>query len=411
LENGFLPETLWYHPANAKLKLGRRKHASPGRAEVNIRPHIGSRVRTGAWNKIAACFSYGLGLRQVVALCLVFFLAMSASAQDRSFRIFQTFSGRYHCAGQWTDFQFTVHPVTGLLGMEEPDAGVTASITFYFHRSVTSLDAAAYKLAGPYDTKTGRFHLEPKEWYGPHPAVFEMIGIEGTFNATSETLTARMLSSKCDSVEFAPAGKALPPLPAQPAPQTPASNPARPEMRLMPSNVTDYLDPAAYSPDFEYWVTAWSDPPGTVHEGEPIDEAVDSMKKEKFACVGSQHVTWDASGIKGTAPDQVNITERYVVECVGNCKGVFYRPYAGAQVVHFGLTEPLPTMQIKSVWLGGTTFRWNFSRTNKSQQPPEIYIHRWTPLAGFGPFDPGPAEVARRQAAAPPCKAPKTNNK
>jgi hypothetical protein len=148
-----------------------------------------------------------------------------------------------------------------------------------------------------------------------------------------------------------------------------------------------------------------------LHDGEPIDESVEGMKEEKFACVGSQHVTWDAGGLKGTAPDRVTITERYVVECVGDCKGVFYRPYAGAQVTHFGLTQPLPTMQIKSVFLGGTTFRWNFSRTNKSQPPPEIYIHRWTPLAGFGPFDAGPAEVARRQAAAPPCRAPKTNHK
>jgi len=37
---------------------------------------------------------------------------------------------------------------------------------------------------------------------------------------------------------------------------------------------------------------------------------------------------------------------------------------------------------------------------------PEIYFHRWQPLVGFGPFDPVPAEIARRQAAMPSCKAP-----
>ena len=58
--------------------------------------------------------------------------------------------------------------------------------------------------------------------------------------------------------------------------------------------------------------------------------------------------------------------------------------------------------------LGGTlNFQWKFSRTNKSQPPPEIYVHQWTPLVGFGPFDPSPAEIARRMAAAPPCKAPR----
>jgi len=182
-------------------------------------------------------------------------------------------------------------------------------------------------------------------------------------------------------------------------------------MLLAPTNVTNYLDVSANSPDFEYLVTAWYDPPDTLRDAEPIDESVAGMKKEKFACVGSQHVTWDASGLKGTAPDQVTLAERYVIECVGDCKGVFYRPYAGAQVIHFGLTQPLPTMQIKSVFLGGTAFRWKFARTGNSQPPPEIYVHHWKPLTGAGPFDGRPADIARQQAEAPPCKAPQANKR
>jgi hypothetical protein len=347
-------------------------------------------------------------LRPAVVLCLALVPVVPASAQDHSDRIFGTFTGRFHCSGQWRDFQLRMTPVSGPLGIVDDDAALTGAITFYFYRSVTSLDGATYTLAGRRDVKTGRFHLEPKEWYGPHPAVLEMIGIEGTFDAETRKMTAKMLSDKCDAVEVVGAGGKLAPLPAQPAPAVPAGNRSRPELLVTPSNVTNYLDVAAYSPDFEYWVTSWSDPPGAVHEGEPIDEAVDQMKKEKWACVGSQRVAWDASGTKGTAPDRVGITERYIVECVGDCKGVFYRPYVGANVTHFGLSTPLPTMQIKSVFLGGTTFRWNFSRTSHTQPPPEIYVHRWTPLFGFGPFDPVPAEVARRIAAAPPCRAPKT---
>jgi hypothetical protein len=52
-------------------------------------------------------------------------------------------------------------------------------------------------------------------------------------------------------------------------------------------------------------------------------------------------------------------------------------------------------------------FQWKFSRTNKSQPPPAVYVHQWTPLVGFGPFDPSPAEIERRMAAAPSCKAPR----
>jgi hypothetical protein len=297
-----------------------------------------------------------------------------------------------------------VAQVTLPLGIEDPDAGVTGSIAFYFHRSLTTTDGAAYLLAGSYDHKTGRFHLEPKQWSGPHPAALEMVGIEGTFDGRTQQISAKMLSPRCDAVDLVPPGVALPPLPAPPPAR--ARDPKRPEMAIAPTNVTNYLDVAG-NPDFEYLVSAWFDPPGTLREGEPIDESVAGMKKDKFVCANSQQVTWDAAGVKGTAPGRVTITERFVVECVGDCKGVFYRPYAGAHVVHLGLTEPLPTMQIKSVWLGGTAFRWNFSRTNKSQPPPEVSIHRWTPLTGFGPMDPGPAEIARRMASAPPCRAPK----
>ena len=352
-----------------------------------------------------------MGIRFGIVGCLAFVLAVSASAQEHSARIFDPFTGRYHCGGRWTEFQFKIVPVTGPLGMDEPGGGVTGSITFYFHRSITSTEGAGYNLAGSYDPKTGRFHLDPKPWVAPHPGALNALGIEGTFDAETRKMTAKMLSDKCDAMELVPRGVTLPPLPAEASTPAPARDPKRIEMLLAPSNVTNYLDVAANNPDFEYLVTAWYDPPDTLRDSEPIDESVELMKKEKFACVGSQRVSWDASGLKGTAPDRVTITERYVVECVGDCKGVFYRPVAGAQVIHFGLTEPLPTMQIKSVFLGGTAFRWNFSRTNKSQPPPEIYIHRWKPLAGFGPFDAKPAEVARQQAGAPPCKAPTANKR
>ena len=92
---------------------------------------------------------------------------LSASAQDRSFRIFGGQSGRYHCGGAWTDFQLQISPVSGPLGIVDEDAGVSAVLTFYFYRSISNRDGATYFLAGQYDAKTGRFHLEPKRWNTP----------------------------------------------------------------------------------------------------------------------------------------------------------------------------------------------------------------------------------------------------
>jgi hypothetical protein len=369
----------------------------------------------------ASCVSDGAGSglpeREVTSVIsytrLVLFLTflLPASAQDHSSRIFEPYTGRYHCGGRWIEFQLKIVPVTGPLGMEEPGGGVTGGMTFSFHRSITSTDGAGYNLAGSYDPRTGRFHLDPKQpWVAPHPAALEAIGIEGTFDTETRKFNAKMLSDKCDALELVPRGATLSPLPAA-ALTAPPLDAKRFEMRLGPTNVTNYLAGVANGPVFEYLIAAWYDPPDTLHDGEPIDESVERMKKEKFACVGSQHVTWDAGGSKGTAPDRVTITERYVIQCVGDCKGVFYGPYAGANVTHFGLTQPLPTMQIKSVWFGGTPFSWNFVRRGNSQPPPEIYIHRWKPLAGWGPLDGRPADIARQQAEAPPCRAPQANKR
>ncbi len=210
--------------------------------------------------------------------------------------------GRYHCGGLWRDFQFRVVPATGLLGVVDPDAGITASITLSFRRSPMSTDTASYTLKGSFDDKSGSFHFEPLQWAGAHPAALEMIGIEGRLDAAARKVTAKMLSASCDAVEIVPNGEMLPPLPEQAAPVTSAADRKRPEMLMGATNVTNYLDVAARSPDFEYWPQAWSEPPGTIHEKPAIDEVGDRMKQDKFACGGSQRVTRDAAGAQGKPP-------------------------------------------------------------------------------------------------------------
>ena len=108
------------------------------------------------------------------------------------------------------------------------------------------------------------------------------------------------------------------------------------------------------------------------------------------------HVSWSPDGKRGSAGDVVFVRERYVMECDGNCAGVHYIPQVSAQVVHFGTSQPVPVIELKSPWLGGSPFRWDFTRDNPAQPPPDIYIHRWT-ASGFN----------GRGA----CRAPKSNNK
>jgi len=349
-------------------------------------------------------------LQFLLGLCLI----VPVSAQDLSNRFFATFNGRFHCDGQWTDFQFTVHPGTDLLGVNDPSEPVTGVLQFYFRRSLTQMDGATYVMRGPYDAKAGHFRLEPQRWSSrSHPDAFEMIGVEGTFDGASRKINAKMLSGKCDVVEIAAPGEKLAPLEAGASALTPAKLPdskGRPEKKTVATNVTNTYLITAIDPAFEYWVASWSEPPGVVHRGTPIDEAVAQMLNDKFACSESERVTWDAGGMKGSAAGRVSVRERYVIECLGNCRDVWYQPNVGGFITHFGLSMPLPMMEIKGVRLGGEGFRWMFVRKSNTP-PPEIYIHRWEPLTGKGPFDGSPEYIKQRQAAAPSCRAPRSGNR
>ena len=105
-----------------------------------------------------------------------------AFAQNNKSLVSERFTGRYHCGGAWRNFDFFASPVMGLLGVVDPDEGVTASINMSFH-SFNGIETTGYRLKGTYDEKTGRFHFEPEPWVSHHPAVYEALGIEGTFDA------------------------------------------------------------------------------------------------------------------------------------------------------------------------------------------------------------------------------------
>jgi hypothetical protein len=163
-----------------------------------------------------------------------------------------------------------------------------------------------------------------------------------------------------------------------------------PERRRMVTNVTNFA-----TNGFDYWDSAMSEP-DKPRESEPIDDVIDWLRQQKFSCVGTRHVSWDANGTKGAVTDQISVRERFVIECDGDCRGVRYTPFIDAITFHFGLTQPVPVMEIKGVWFGGTQFRWDFTRPAGAGPPPDIYVHRWT----SSPFNSGGN-----------CRAPKSNNK
>jgi len=289
--------------------------------------------------------------------CLGFLCVFSAGARAAS--IAGTYSGRYQC-GRWNTVE---------LKISESGGGRISGVFTFPLASMGMPGAASYALNGQYNDRSGRVLLQPHHWVGPQPPGFPMVGMDGTFDATSRRLSGKMMDFTCGAFELAPgaSGAAISQTVPVPAPVLP------PERRNAASNVVE-----AWMGTFEYLDAAMSDGLGPVRESEPIDDAFDRLSSEKLSCIGTTRVSWDGSGTKGTAADRVNVTERFVIECNGDCRGVRYSPQVSAAVVHFGLTSPAPMMQIKTTWASGTAFRWQFTRPAGAQPPPEIFLHKWT---------------------------------
>jgi hypothetical protein len=280
------------------------------------------------------------------------------------------YTGRYHCQ-QWRPVELEIN--------EQGGGRITGVFTFQGYGGSWS-----YSMVGSYDAASGHVQLGPDRWTGRRPNGVTMVGLDGRLDPTTRRLSGKVTDFNCAGFEVVPPGTALTALPAPPAPPPP------PELRSTPTEVT------GLNVSFEYRDSAMSDAPDTVRESEPIDDVIDWLRKQGFSCVDTGHVSWDPSGTKGSAFDVLTRRERYVIECNGNCRGVRYVPYANAQILHFGTSMPVPTIEMKNVWLGEVKFNWLITRDNASQPPPDIYIHRWT-ASGFN--------------ARGACKAPKSDNK
>jgi hypothetical protein len=283
-----------------------------------------------------------------------------------------TYVGRYQC-GQWNTVELRI--------TDHGNGRISGVFTFpLIAVQRRGRGNGSYNLIGSYDATSGNFRLDPQSWIGRAPAGYTMVGLAGTLDPATGKITGRIANPMCGAFELALTGaKGANPLPKPlPFPQSPqiAAAPATipgysaPERRYSPTNVT------GQDHDFEYLDSTMTDALGPLRESQPIDDEIDWLKENEYSCVSTRHVIWQ--GNKGTVIDQVSVTERFAIECDGNCKGVRYSPRVNAIVVHLGLTQPVPVLQIKSAWLGGVQFQWQFTKPDDGQPAPEIFIHSWT---------------------------------
>lgn len=308
-------------------------------------------------------------MRTRIAAALSLLLVPLAAGRADAGDIAGKYSGRYRCR-DWNTVDLRI----------DDQGGGRLSAVFNF--AVRGGASGAYAMTGQYDERRGRFQLVPQQWIGTPPPGYGMVGMTGRFDPSTRRLTGKIDTAFCSEFELAgEGGTPLAPLPAASAPSAP------------PVGNRDYAtDPVRNG--IEYWDASMSAPSGSPRESEPIDDVIDWLRKEKYACLGSQRVVWDASGTKGTASGSVDTRARFVVECDGDCRGMRYAPYTQAQVYHFDRSRPVPVMQMKGIWFGGTVVKWVFTRP-PGGTPPAVYVHQWSATG----FDSGPG-----------CKAPRSGN-
>jgi hypothetical protein len=214
----------------------------------------------------------------------------------------------------------------------------------------------AYAMIGQYNERSGQFLLQPQKWIGAPPRGYSMVGMVGRFDAATRRLTGKIDTLFCGVFELAGDGGV--PLPAGPPPMAPTQH--------------DYATNPVQN-GLEYWDNTMTAPAGAPRESEPIDEVIDWMRAQKYSCLASYPVSWDANGTKGSANSKLSTRARFVVQCEGDCRGLRYAPYTTAQVYQFGRTKPMPVMEMKSNWFGGTPVQWVLTRPSGGK-PPDLEI-------------------------------------
>jgi hypothetical protein len=296
-------------------------------------------------------------------------LASVATGPACAAGIAASYSGRFQCR-EWKAIELTI--------TDQGGGRISAVSTIPFE---SGGGVASYAMTGHYDERAGTFQLTPQRWLGKRPADGSgMLYLQGRFDPVRRRLTGKIDSLFCGLFELAAAG-------AAPLSQLP---PGAPVAAGQSGNPALHSAPVQWGA--EYWDATLSEEKAAVRESEPIDDVIDWLRREKYSCLGSRRVSWDASGTKGSAGDRVDTRARYVIECSGDCRGLRYMPATQAQVYGFGRSKPVPVLEMKGLWFGGTQINWQFQRP-AGGAPPDVYIHQWSATG----FDYGPG-----------CKAPKS---
>ena len=115
------------------------------------------------------------------------FMAPAASAQNAA-ALTGVYNGTYRCAQGATNLKLSLTVTAG--------GELSGLFTFYLPPG-TQNQGYTYSLFGQYDPRTAKFSLMPVRWETQHPANFNMVGMNGSFD--SNELTGRITSAACST--------------------------------------------------------------------------------------------------------------------------------------------------------------------------------------------------------------------
>jgi hypothetical protein len=123
-------------------------------------------------------------------------------------------------------------------------------------------------------------------------------------------------------------------------------------------------------------------------ESLPVEHVFQWLNDSKFKCLSTTFVTWGAGG-EGMAQARQFGTKRFVIDCRGNCRGIRYRVNGrtNAEPWHYGLSQPVPVINMRSTALGTYDFAFVFTRANATGPEPTVRVHAWS--SQFGDYGPG----------------------
>jgi hypothetical protein len=308
----------------------------------------------------------------VALTTLLSFRLTSAHAFDQGMTA--VWRGKYQCGQGLTGVDVSIHA--------NEDGSLAAKLKFYPVPENPKVPAGEFQMFGRFDQRSRRVELRPAMWIS-RPAGYSSYPLSGELDGSGQRITGRVRGPRCTTFSLTRTSEPVPDAVAQlrhdrsaraQAPPTQrvagAQQGPRPELSSKPVAVSSMQE-------FTYTDAAMTNQGKADLGVEPIDQLNQWLFDNRYKCIDSLTVNVGASGPPSQVPIRHFGSKRYVVHCSGECQGLNYSVASHHRIWHFGVSQPYPVLEIKSMTLGYGTVTFNFLRSNP-QGSATVVVSQWS---------------------------------